>query len=49
VTVLTMHDTAGQSPRLSFGQKLDMYAKVSRFAGTPDRPPVESRSEWFIG
>jgi phosphoserine phosphatase RsbU/P len=49
VTILTMHHTASQSARLSFGQKLDMYAKVSRSAGTTDCPPVESRSEWFIG
>ena len=28
VTVLTMHHTASKSPRLSFGQMLDVYAKV---------------------
>ena len=28
VTVLTMHHTASKSPRLSFAQKLDVYAKV---------------------
>ena len=26
--VMTMHHTASHSPRLSFGQKLDVYAKV---------------------
>ena len=28
VTVLTLHHTASHAPRLSFGQKLDVYAKV---------------------